>query len=116
MTNDLKVDGVNLSKKLKEATVFDKTSELCKDADLTKVICVDGKNETTKSNVCIGETGTALLTDLAGKSYVLGVSGFPINKLSQNGTITLCTSGTFVSKLSAFSSFIKEHVGDNYCK
>ena len=116
ITNDLRLEGHNPSPNFKEGLVRDVTKEKCANAK-DQFICVDGIEGSNKANPCIGDTGSALVSESNGKSYVVGVTGFPLMKLLGHGKIGLCESGAFVARLSTAINrkFIETHVGDDYC-
>ena len=116
ITNDLRIEGNNPSKYLREGLVLDVTEEKCANAK-DQFICVGGIEGRNKANVCLGDTGSPLVTESNGKSYVVGLTGYPLMKFLGGGKLELCTSGAFTARLSspAARSFIETHVGDDYC-
>ena len=116
ITNDLQLIGFNGSKNFKEGPVSDITLDHC---DIMKdtVICVAGFSGKNKTNVCVGDTGSPLISESNGKSYVVGITSFPIQNSLPNGNIELCTLGNFVVRLSSpiYKQFLESVVGDDYC-
>ena len=113
MTNDFRLLGHKPSKNLKEALLRDVTGENEKD----ELISVDGIEGRNKANPCLNDGGSPLVTDSNGKSYVVGVIGYPQMKLIGGGNVELCTTGAYTARLSTPSArnFIEAHVGDDYC-
>lgn len=116
ITNDLQVSGLNYSTNFKEGKVRDVTDDKC-GAAKDVFICVDGIPGINKANVCIGDTGSPLTTESNGKTYVVGLTGFPLMKFLSGGKLELCSSGTFAARLSndIHKSFIESVVGNDYC-
>lgn len=116
VTNDLQLSGYNQSTSFKEGQVRDVTKDKC-DPAKDVFICVDGIEGRNKVNVCLGDTGSPLISESNGKSYVVGITGFPLMKILTGGSIELCSSGSFVARLSSEinKSFLESVVGDDYC-
>ena len=116
-TSDLQILGYSPPKTLREGQVRDITTRNCGGPLSNEFICVNGIEGSNKTNVCLGDTGSPLISEWNGKSFVVGLTGFPFMKVQSGGILELCTTGNFAARLSSPTSkdFIESVVGEDYC-